>query len=208
VAKLAGDSLPVELNKTNSYAWNYFRAVEILRKQPHWADNKSAILKKLIKLNTKQGLKLKSFKLFGATLNYVWNYFTTFDNEVYKEYPSYAAFFEFAQNFPDEFYSPDCLVRYVYLYLELIFLIKKIKPKRKKRKKFQPKVLISYLPRSGRTNIAIRLISAYLNSSSARYNVARLGDALLYLILSGKNSFLYKKKLSLYNKILEKKKFY
>jgi len=152
---------------------------------------------------------LKAFKLLGAVLNYIQTFFITFDKTLYEEYPAYAAFFEFSRNFSDEFYSADFLLRYIYLYSELIFIIKKVKAKKKKKKKkLQPKILVSYLPKSSRANITIRLINAYLNNSPARRGVGRLGDALLYLVLSGKNSFLYKKKLSMYEKILEKKKFY
>jgi len=91
----------------------------------------------------------------------------------------------------------------------LIFLIKRTKPKKKlKKKKAQPKAVISFLQKNSRNNITIRLMSAYLNRSTEKKNIRRLGDAILYLVLAGKESFLYKKKLSMYEKILEKKKFY
>jgi len=95
------------------------------------------------------------------------------------------------------------------LYLELIFLIKRVKPKKKiKKKKNQKKTVMSYIHNASRARITIRLISAYINSSAEKNNVRRLGDSILYLSLAGKESFLYKKKLSMYEKILEKKKFY
>jgi hypothetical protein len=68
--------------------------------------------------------------------------------------------------------------------------------------------MISYLSPNSRINVTIRLINFYLNSSIERDKIKRIGDALLYLSFAGKNSFLYRKKLSMYNKLLEKKKFY
>jgi hypothetical protein len=47
-----------------------------------------------------------------------------------------------------------------------------------------------------------------MKNYNLRTNVKRFGGALLYLILSGKESFLFKKKMALYSKLLEKKKFY
>jgi hypothetical protein len=155
------------------------------------------------------GLKLKAFKLFGGVLNYINSYFIDFDANIYSTHPSYNTFFEMSRNFAVEFYTPDFLVRYVYLYLELIFLIKRVKPKYKKRKKKSVvKNLVSYLPKNARLKITTRLISAYINSSAEHHNIERIGNSLFYLILSGKESFLYKKKISMYEKILEKKKFY
>ena len=166
------------------------------------------IFRKLVTLNTKNGFKLKSFKLFCSILMYLQSYFIEFRHDLYNEYPTYATFFEFSRDFPQEFYKPDFLIRYIYLYLELIFLVKRIKIKKKKKKKIQPRLLISYIHSTHRAGITIRLINAYITNSAGLSASSRLGDALLYLILSGKESFLYKKKISMYARILEKKKFY
>lgn len=147
--------------------------------------------------------------MFYSILQYIYGFFFEFDKVLYNEYSSYISFFEFSRNFPEEFYKPDFFVKYVHLYAELIFLIKRVKPKKKlKKKKVQQKLLVSYLPGSTRLNITLRMISAYINSSNTNDKTYRLGDSLLYLILAGKSSFIYKKKLSMYNKLLEKKKFY
>jgi hypothetical protein len=147
--------------------------------------------------------------MFCAVLTYIHAHFNDFRADLRSDHVAYTTFFEFSRDFSDEFYKPDFLIRYVYLYLELIFLIKRTKPKKKlKKKKLQQKMLVSYLPISARPKLTIRLIGAYINSSPTFNKTTRLGDALLYLILAGKNSFLYRKKLAMYNKLLEKKKFY
>lgn len=189
--------------------WKYGRKLDGLNNQVFWGSISSNIVRKLITLNTKCGFKLKAYKLWGGVLNYIYTYFLNVDDELNKNYTAYTKFLEFSQDFPEEFYKPDFFFRYIYSYVELIFLIKRIKPKKKiKKKKIKTKMLVSYLPGPNRKNITLRLINSYLNSSINRTNLFRLGDSLLYLILEGKNSFLYKKKLSMYEKILEKKKFY
>jgi hypothetical protein len=145
----------------------------------------------------------------GGALNYIYRYFDVFDNNLNNAYASYSTFFEFAKNCPNEFYGPDFFFKYIYLYTELLFLVTRIRPSRKKRKKtMQTKLRISYLSKYSRQSVTIRLINSYLVNFDAQNNILRFGDALLYLSLEGKNSFLYKKKLAMYSKILEKKKFY
>lgn len=163
--------------------------------------------KKLVTLNTKNGYKLKALHVYSGALQYIYNYFNLFDSNLSNDYASYKNFFEFSQNFSYEFYKPDFFIRYIHSQLEIIFLLKKVKLKKKKKASI-PKVLISYIPSRARASITLRLINSYINNSSITNNTIRVGNALLYLALSGRNSFLYKKKLTMYNKLLEKKKFY
>ena len=193
----------------NENLFIYFQLQHQLLKLPYHTLNSSKLTKKLISLNTKKGYKTKALYLFSDVISYIYSYFSYFDSSLNSEYSTYATFFEFSRTFPEEFYQPDFLIRYVHLYLELVFLIKKIKPKKKsKKKKNIPKILVSYVPKNTRSNITLRIINTYINNSGIFNNNIRLGNSLLYLVLSGKNSFLYKKKLNLYSKLLEKKKFY
>jgi hypothetical protein len=209
LAGVRSQANPTLLLAHNERVFNFFQTTSCAVRRPyHNLDNYKLIVK-LVSLNTKRGYKHKSIKIFYAVLGYVYSYFLEFDKGVYSEYPNYVSFFEFSRNFPEEFYKPDFFIKYIHLYAELVFLIKRIKPKKKlKKKKLQQKLLVSYLPGSTRSNITLRMISAYVNSSSTHDKVHRLGDSLLYLILAGKSSFIYKKKISMYNKLLEKKKFY
>jgi len=162
-------------------------------------------------LNTKKGNKLKATKLFTKVAHYINSYFIDFNKELMQTYPAYNIFWEFSRSFDKEFYSLDFLFRYIYLNVELIFLIKRLKPaskKKKKKKKISNKMIISYLPTLSRQSITTRLISAYINSSLTKSSIERLGGAIMYLIFTGKNSFLYKKKIAMYQRILDKKKFY
>jgi len=209
-AKIVSCSFPHELISHNTSVWVYFSKVAILRNYKYWNSANNQLIRKLISLNTKKGNKFKAVKLFNNVLHYINAFFINFNVSLHKEHPAYMTFWNFSKNFPTEFYAPDFMFRYIYLYTELIFLIKTIKPKSKKKrkKKIQLKSMVCYLNRSSRRNVTIRLINAYINSSGVHNNVARLGDSIMYLIFLGKNSFLYKKKISMYQKILEKKKFY
>jgi hypothetical protein len=209
VYTIVSKSTPNPLIVHNQYVFNYFQTYAQLTRIAYYKSESYQLFTKLISLNTKRGLKQKSFNTLCSALRYIHTCFNDFDNNINSEHPTYSVFYNFSRTFFENFYRPDFFIRYVYLYLELIFLIKRVKPKKKlKKKKIQKKVMVSYLPQKARTNITIRLINAYLNSSPTHNKVFRVGDALLYLILSGKNSFLYTKKLSMYNKLLEKKKFY
>jgi hypothetical protein len=202
-------STPFLLISYNKHVFNYFQIDSRLTKKTYYKSENNPLFIKLISLNTKKGLKKKAATTFTGVLRYIHQYFDVFDHTIYNDSPSYNTFYNFSKNFSNEFYKPDFLVKYIYLYLELLFLIKRIKPKKKlKKKKIQQKTMVSYLSPNSRVNITIRLINFYINSSTERYKIKRIGDALLYLSFAGKNSFLYRKKLAMYNKLLEKKKFY
>lgn len=200
---------PSVLIKHNEKVFQFFQIYNRYNRTAHYSSDNYRYFSKLVSLNTKTGFKQKSIKTLNKVFTQIYQLFEVFDNDIYTENPAYSTFYNFSRVFSDEFYKPDFLIKYVYLNLELLFLIKKVKPKKKlKKKKHTPKTLVSYLSQKSRTSITVRLINAYLNQSSDRDRSVRMRDALLYLVFSGKNSFLYKKKLSMYNKLLEKKKFY
>jgi hypothetical protein len=187
-------AIPLELNAHDKRVFEYYQTMLYLNKKPFFYSDNYKFITKLVSLNTKCGYKHKSFKLLTGALSYVYNYFEVFNKTLNSEYPNYTTFFEFSRDFPEEFYKPDFLVKYVYLYLELVFLIKRVKPKKKlKKKKIQQKLLVSYLSAHTRSKITIRLIASYLNSFTNFDKTVRIGSAMLYLILAGKHSFLYQK---------------
>lgn len=201
--------IPLTLVLRDERVFNYFQTVNILHQNGFYKNANTMFFEKLIALNTKCGFKLKAFSTYGVALNFVHNYFNTFNEDINKEYPTYSVFFEFSRTFSEEFYKPDFFIKYIHLYLEFIFLVKKVKPKKKSKKRKQPsKMLISYIPTRSRSGITLRVINAYINGLDNRSKTARIAHSLLYLALSGKTSFLYIKKLTMYNKLLEKKKFY
>lgn len=180
-----------------------------LIKQPYHKQNGGVFFNKIVNLNIKRGLKQKTRLIFLKTIFYIQSYFNNFDMDLNAEYMSYSSFFEFSRTFSREFYNLDFIFKYLYSNIELLFLIKKLKPTKKtKKQKSTPKYIISYISKKSRLSITLRVINSYINSNDTFLNHIRLGNSLLYLMLGGKNSFLYKKKLSLYTKLLEKKKFY
>ncbi len=208
-AKGTVQNIPENITYNNDVVFTYFQLASQIKKIGYYNSDDYKFFKKLITLNTKNGYKLKSFHIYSGVLNYIYSYFHSFDSTISEEYPSYKNFFEFSKNFSQEFYKPDFFIKYIHLYLELIFLIKKVKPKKKlKKKKTSLKTLVSYIPNNTRSNITLRIINSYVNNASTYNSVVKIGNAIMYLAFAGKNSFLYKKKLSMYNKLLEKKKFY
>lgn len=193
-------------SKNHEITFMYGQLNLILSKTAYHDLEDSKLFKKLTTLNTKNGYKVKALHVYSGALQYIYNYFTTFDSNLAADYSSYRNFFEFSKNFSNEFHKPDFFIRYVHSQLEMIFLLKKVKLKKKKKASI-PKISISYIPSRARASITLRVINSYINNSSITNNSVRVGNALLYLTLSGKNSFLYKKKLMMYNKLLEKKKF-
>jgi len=186
---------PTAIRTNNDKVFHYFQLYYTTNFKPYKESEDTILVKRLNSLNIKRGAKIKSYHLFSNALNYTHNYFDDFDTTLSSTYSSYASFFEFSRNFPQEFYKQDFFLRFIYLHLELIFLLKKIRPKKKlKKKKITPKISINYISGTKRVTTTLRVINAYLNSSTIQNNVARIGNALLYLTLSEKNSFLYKKK--------------
>ncbi len=207
-AMISKDS-PTLLTQHNDKVFQHFQIYSSHYKVPFYTSENYKLMSKVVELNTKRGLKQKSVRLISNSLNYVYSLFDNFDSALSQDTQSYNIFYNFSRTFEDEFYKPDFFIKYIYANLELLFLIKRIKPKKKtKKKKSQPKTMVSYLSQKSRSSITIRVINAYLNQSNERTNTKRIGDSMLYLAFSGKNSFLYKKKILMYNKLLEKKKFY
>jgi len=198
------------LDRYNTSMFHKMIIYNVLLKVPHHSIGGQEIFKKLVRLNTKCGFKHRTYRLFCEVIVYVCSYFEEFDKDLSETYPAYITLVEFSRAFPDEFCKLDFFLKYLCNTLFLIFILKKIKPKKKmkKRKKTPLKIKISYISQRQRLGVTIRLINAYINSSPERLNVHRLGDALLYLLLAGKESFLYKKKVLMYSKLLERKKFY
>ncbi len=193
----------------NRRVFHYLQLYNQLNRTAYTSSSSYAYYRKLIKLNTKRGLYQQNRTTLAKGLARAAGFFSTFRPELADEYPNYLLFFEFSKNFPNEFYKPDFFLRYIYSYLELIFLIKKIHPKKKSKKIKQiPKLRILYVPRRRRVVVTLRLINSYLNNFNLRTKLLRVGNAILYLLLAGKQSFLYKKKLAVCTKLLEKKKFY
>ena len=200
---------PLPLIKHNDKVFQNLQIYSSYNKIPFYMSENYRLISKIIELNTKKGLKNKSIKIFNNAMRYIYGLFDNFDNVLAQDTPSYSVFYNFSKTFEDEFYKPDFFIRYIYASLELLFLIKRIKPKKKtKKKKNQTKTMVSYLSQKSRYSITIRVINAYLNRFNERSGDKRIGDSILYLAFSGKNSFLYKKKILMYNKLLEKKKFY
>jgi hypothetical protein len=165
--------------------------------------------KKLINLNTKCGLKSQTRSSLSQAFTMIYSHFYGFDSELSAEYPNYRVFFEFSQTFADGFYQPDFFLRYIHSQVELIFLIKKTHPSKKKKNiKTSPKLTIVYISKKRRAALTLRLINTYINSFDLRRKSERYRSALMYLSFSGTNSFLRKQKLLMYTKLLERKKFY
>lgn len=202
-------TVPNFIFTANNKVFNYFQLQNNMLKRSYQLCDDTTLYKKLITLNTKKGFKTKTFHTYAKSISYVLDFFENFNHDLNNEYNTYNNFFEFSRNFPQEFYKRDFLIRYIYMYLELIFILKKIQPKKKtKKKKIVPKTLIAYIPHRNRLTTTLRILNGYINSSTTLNSPVRIGNALLYLVLSGKQSFLYKKKIMMYNKLLEKKKFY
>jgi hypothetical protein len=197
-------------NKTTRYSFLYKESSQTSLPNRQCIEGSNQLLQRFIALNTKCGNKLKISKIFYKSFNYIYAYFNEFDHTLNINYPTYAGLFEFSRMFSERFYKADFLLLRIYNITELIFLIKNVRPKRKKKTKKhkQLKAIMVYLPFKKRATLTTRLISTYLSYGSSRSIEQRFGDSLFYLILAGRESFLYKKKLAMYTKILEKKKFY
>lgn len=202
-------SSPMSLVHHNERVFQFFQTKARFLSIPYHDYDSFKIYKKLSTLNTRQGFKQKSLQSLNDAFMQVYQLFETYDNDIQADNPAYGVFYNFSRTFVEDFYKPDFFLKYIYTNLELLFLIKKIKPKKKvKKKKNQQKTMVSYLSQKSRVSITTRVINAYLNQTNERIRSNRIRDALIYLVFSGKNSFLYKKKLAMYNKLLEKKKFY
>lgn len=182
----------------------------VISKTPYYKNRPYNDMLHFIRLNTKNGLKLKAARYINASVQTLYQIFGKHDEGLMAVYPNYASLLEYSRNFSDEFYQPDFFFTFLYTALELVFLVKRIKPLRKKKKKrtISAKLKVSYVPGHLRKKITFRWINAYCVSYRARTAPEKFINALCYLVLAGSTSFLHKKKLTLYKRLLEKKKFY
>jgi len=132
-------STPIELINHNKQVFTYFQKnITGLKKNYYNSENYKYFIK-LVTLNTKCGFKLKAFKFFCAANVEIYKNFNEFNSSLYEKHPTYKNFYEFSKMFAEEFYKSDFFIKYIFIYLELLYLIKKIKPKKKKKKKNQLK---------------------------------------------------------------------
>jgi len=189
--------------------FNQLQTINAHNKVKHSYNENYRLFANLVALNTKNGFRKKALMTLANSLEQIYEYFVEFDAELNLEYPGYAVFFDFAKIFPNEFYKPDFMLQYVYNYLELIFIAKRAKVKKKKKKKtLLPKLTVVYIPHSMRTSVTLRIMNAYFNKFAVFKKCDRISSALIYLTLAGKTSVLYRKKIIMYNKLLEKKRFF
>ncbi len=200
-----------EINQA-SRVFEYYQTLSILLKTTKYIHYDYELFSKIIKLNTKCGYKQKALHTFFYALQYIYSHFEAFDHEVYAQYPSYLSFFEFSRSAPEQFYKANFFLRYIHNYMELLFILKKTKILKKKKKKntknSKIKIKVSFVAKHNRSAVTTRLISLYINQFALATKNHRVRTGLFYLLLSGKQSVLYLKKLSMYNTLLEKKKFY
>lgn len=182
------------------------QAYNAVHRSTQLSSSRDNYLTKLVKLNTADGLKLRGLKFVWHGTKGVYSNFDQYDTNLANTFPNYTIFFEFAKTFSTEFYNRMFILNYVYSLIELVFIIKKSRTKKKK-KKPSTKIIIKYLPKRARTTLTLRLINMYIKTYNERHLNKRIENGLFYLSLAGKSSFLYQKKLGLYSKLLEKRKF-
>lgn len=192
----------------NKKTFLYFKKYSQQNKIPYYQATNYEYLNKLICLNTKNGKKQQTRFLFSSIFKNIYNKFSSFNTELYLDYPNYNIFFDFSKNFPIEFYKFDFIIKSIYTNLEFIFILKKQKLKRRKKKKLPPKLIFSYVAKTHRQSLTLRILNTYFNNYDLYTKQSAYTNAILYLLLTQKQSFLYKKKLSMYIRLLEKKKFY
>jgi len=182
---------------------------EILESANYSIDtNRNNLISVLVKQITKKGNKLKAYKIIRSCFYVFFSFFESFNSELVDTYPLYKLYYKYALNNTSIFYNPLFIFKNIFALLESSFTIsvKKIKKRRKKIEHKSKEITIAYIIPERRIHFVLRCILLF--SRTYGYDVASLkvGYSILHNFLSSKNSILFKKKLSTFDKLLKLRK--
>ena len=169
--------------------------------------NKNIFKTKIINYLTIKGKKQTAYRIYNNTFKLFFSFFETYNQELSENYPLYNTYYQYSLKNKLIFYEPLFIFYNLVSFLQPSFVltVKKILKKKKQSKK--PKeLIINYIKPQSRFYFCVKSIVKYSKSFLFNKIEQKMSFSLLNLFLQNKNSFLYKKKLTAYNRIIKLRK--
>jgi hypothetical protein len=153
----------------------------------------------------RHGLKIKTLNHFNKGLCDFYFLFYFFDKGLSSDNKNYKDIFNLAPAF-GSFYKFTNILSFLVRELEPFFYLRVTKVEKKYRKKLKKKFTskITYIDPKKRSNLAFKAL-AYYPKLFPQYSLyARIGQGLFKTFIEKKDSYLYRRKIFMYSKVLKK----
>lgn len=169
--------------------------------------NEGKLTNKLVNYCLLKGKKLLAYNIFKNSFCVFFTFFEHFNSELLENYPLYKLFCKHAVDHPTLFFNSHYILYSIINLLESVFVIKIKKVKQSSKvNKIQKEIFIGYIPPHKRNTYSLKLFKTFCFSFSYEKAFLKLTYGILSTFLSHKNSVLYKKKMSVYNRLLTLRK--
>jgi len=153
----------------------------------------------------RHGLKTKTLKDFNKGLSDFYFYFYFFNKKINAAYKHYNDVYALAPTLGN-FYRFDSILKSIADDLEPFFYLKVERVEKKFRKKLKKKFTskIIYINPKKRSNLSYKALAYYPKLFSQYDLSSRIGEGLFKTFIEQKDSYLYKRKIFMYSKVLKK----
>lgn len=171
--------------------------------------NNSDFIKIFLKLLQEKGKKRKIKVLFSKIFHYFY-YMVSYGNNIAKDFFSNIYFLKYKFNSSNLYYTINIIIRLAIrdLYSSFKLMCKKKKKKKKKLPKGEKKYYVQagYVFEEDRRNIALKWLHFYANSLFNKKFEDRLFKSIILTYTEGRESYLFKKKILIYEFYMNSKK--
>lgn len=153
----------------------------------------------------RHGLKIKYLNYLNTAISDIYFSFFYFDKQISSVYGNYMNAINFvSQKF--NFFKISTILNFLIALLEPFFFLKFEKIQKKYKKKYKKNFIakVVYIRPHKRLNLVLRALMNYISLFSQFELSNRLSSSLLKTIVENKTSFLYKRKIFMYNKVFKK----
>lgn len=154
----------------------------------------------MIMLDGKKNLAFKNFKNVFLT---IFSFFEIYNEELEQNYDLYKVYYEYSIEQKTSFFDPVFFFKTLSKLLEPTFILNKSK---KTNKNKEQEIIIDYVPSFKRTSLFLKSIIIFAKSFDFKNFYMNIAYSVLNNFLTLKNSFLYKRKLLTYSRLLKTKK--
>ena len=176
----------------------------------YYYHNNSDFIKIFLNLIFEKGKKKKIKLFFSKIFNYFY-YIISYNNQITKDFFNNIHFIKYKLDLSNLYYTINIIimlaVRDLYSSFKLIYK-KKHKKKQKKIKKGEKKyfLLADYVFEEDRKNVALKWLHLYSGSFLDKKFVDRLFKSIMITYSEGCESYLFEKKIAIYEFYMESKK--
>lgn len=169
--------------------------------------NKNIFKNKIVNYIMEKGKKQKAYKIYNNAFKLFFNFFKNYNIELASTYNLYETYYNYAQKNQFIFFEPIFIYTNLVSFLQPSFTIAFKKTLKTKKNTKKPKeVIINYIKPNSRFYFCVKSIQRLTKSYEFNTFSEKIAFTILNLFLSNKNSHMYKKKITSYQKLIKLRK--